>query len=74
MNRNLPDKPDTYMSKIPAGRRPPAGKIYIMEKLTYEQGKRSFSRESLPYALNLARVLAADTTPGSRGQKPYVLS
>ena len=33
-----------------------------MEKLTYEQGKRSFSRESLPYALNLARVLAADTT------------
>jgi len=38
------------------------GKIYIMEKLTYEQGKRSFSRESLPYALNLARVLAADTT------------
>lgn len=38
------------------------GKIYIMEKITYQQGKRSFDREALPYVLNLASVLAADTT------------
>jgi outer membrane protein OmpA-like peptidoglycan-associated protein len=38
------------------------GKIYVFTKITYPKGKRSFDREALPYVMNIARVLAADTT------------
>lgn len=38
------------------------GKTYIMEKVKFVAGKRSFDRSALPYIQNLAEVLAADTT------------
>lgn len=38
------------------------GKIYIMQKISFQKGKRSFDRTALPYLENLGNVLAADTT------------